>query len=72
MNIKIVVATHKKACMPCDDMYLPVLAGSVLHEEFYRIVIHEMKFPIVSFCAFSIINEKSNSLRYKFEYNRKK
>ena len=36
MNIKIVVATHKKVCMPCDDMYLPVLAGSVLHEDLIK------------------------------------
>ncbi|MBQ5921223.1 MAG: DUF4422 domain-containing protein, partial [Selenomonadaceae bacterium] len=28
MDIKIVVATHKQAAMPADDMYLPLQVGS--------------------------------------------
>lgn len=33
MNIKILVATHKKAHMPLDDMYLPVRVGNALAKD---------------------------------------
>jgi len=33
VNIKIIVASHKAADVPSDEMYIPVLAGSSLHEE---------------------------------------
>ena len=32
-NVRIIVASHKEAPMPEDEMYLPVFAGSALHEE---------------------------------------
>lgn len=32
MNIRIVVATHKKYPMPEEEMYLPVQAGAAVHE----------------------------------------
>ena len=31
MDIKILVASHKKAEMPEDDIYLPVHVGRALH-----------------------------------------
>jgi len=33
INIKIIVASHKEAEVPSDEMYLPVFAGSSLHEQ---------------------------------------
>lgn len=33
MDIKILVATHKKAHMPMDDMYLPVRVGNALAKD---------------------------------------
>jgi len=33
MNIKVVIATHKKYKMPKDDMYLPVQVGREIHKE---------------------------------------
>ena len=44
MDIKILVASHKKAEMPEDSMYLPVHVGRVLYpdREFgYQSVMHE-------------------------------
>lgn len=33
MDIKILVATHKKAHMPLDEMYLPIRVGNVLAKD---------------------------------------
>ena len=33
MNIKILVATHKKYWMPTDSVYLPIQVGSAIHDD---------------------------------------
>lgn len=33
MNVKILVATHKKAHMPLDEMYLPIRVGNALADD---------------------------------------
>lgn len=33
MNVKIVIATHKRYPMPSDELYLPVQAGKAIHED---------------------------------------
>lgn len=33
MNVKVIVAAHKKYAMPVDPMYMPLQVGSALHED---------------------------------------